>query len=74
MEQPNQINVVLSTPAALPSVNCEVLTPGQFRQPIKVILRNGKEKLRKLCRSWIATDTPEKVLIAIKNKKKANCS
>lgn len=46
-------------PKALP-----IITPDQFRKPFKAPARTGKRKPRKLGRSLIATDTPEKKAIA----------
>lgn len=51
-----------------------LVTPEQFRKPFKAAARSGKRKPRRLGRSLIATDTPEKEEIksykkAIKRKK-----
>lgn len=54
-----------------------LVTPEQFRKPFKAAARSGKRKPRRLGRSLIATDTPEKEEIkryktAIKRNKERN--
>ncbi|XP_047033430.1 uncharacterized protein LOC124639949 [Helicoverpa zea] len=41
-----------------------IITPEQFRKPLRAPTRTGKRKPRKLGKSLIATDTPEKNAIA----------
>lgn len=62
-----KINLAPSTSAG-PSKDCQILTPDQFRQPLKAKPRTGKRKPRKLGRSLIATDTPEKAAIAVERE------
>lgn len=64
LERPNEINVASTNS----SENCQILTPDQFRQPLKAKPRTGKRKPRKLGRSLIATDTPEKAAIAMERE------
>lgn len=57
----NRENVSQQPAAPLPSTSGNsLLTPDDFRKPFKATARSGKKKPRKLGRSLIATDTPEK--------------
>ncbi|XP_045782879.1 uncharacterized protein LOC123879265 [Maniola jurtina] len=69
----NITEINLSVPPRIKSL----ITPDQFRKPLKAPARNGKRKPRKLGKSLIATDTPEKNAIAkqkaAKRKKEIKC-